>query len=415
MSRRVLWLCALAFGGAFTACVADHSALEKKPDVGGAGSEAGGASGASGGFAQIGGSGGVAANGGGHPDDEPPGTSVLTIVNGVVDAPRLALCFASVDADANVVPFGEPLGQAPLEYGQSLALREIPGADLAHDTLQPLVIAGELELIAGLDCAAAIAQARAEEQLAVALEGAAGSDDGVAGESSSLGGARGEGGAAGETGAAHGGTGGAAPVEVRARLRVRGLPAIPSGTLSAGRSLLLVANGCLGGATYHSSASVQYCGTGYSAGTPTVSAVLVSLSRLIAFQRVGMQLVNASLASAPVQLNARPPIPSTDAGISIASGVAAGQVAPRPATVLNSVFDYGSARNYRLELSSQGTAQFSFSWSAALALGGLTELADGATYAIVFSGPRGDLPAQPNLWNAPTLTVVAVEPEPVAQ
>ena len=174
MSRRVLSLCALVLGGAFSACSADHSALEKKAGSGRGGQGAGGTSGLGGTFPQIGGVGGASANGG-HADDEPPGTSVLTVVNGVVDAPRIALCFAKVDVDGNVTPFGDPLGNAPLEYGQALALHDIAGADLGHDTLQPAVIAGELNLTGGLDCEAAIERARSEEALDAASDGSAGS------------------------------------------------------------------------------------------------------------------------------------------------------------------------------------------------------------------------------------------------
>src|SRR6186713_3684297 len=103
MLRRGLWLGSLVCAGAFVACVTNHEALEKKP-AGRGGSDAGGASAAGGRPNQLGGFGGEAANAGGHADDEPPGESVLTIVNGVVDAPSVALCLAKVDADGNVIP-----------------------------------------------------------------------------------------------------------------------------------------------------------------------------------------------------------------------------------------------------------------------------------------------------------------------
>ena len=163
MLRRGLWLGSLLSAGAFVACVTNHDALSKKP-AGRGGSDAGGNS-AGGAPSHHGGSGGEVASGGGHADDEPPGESVLTIVNGVVDAPRVALCLAKVDAEGNVTPFGSPLTDEPLEYGQSLVLREVEGVDFETDGLEPFVIAGELSLIAGLDCDAAIKRARSEEAL----------------------------------------------------------------------------------------------------------------------------------------------------------------------------------------------------------------------------------------------------------
>ena len=222
------------------------------------------------------------------------------------------------------------------------------------------------------------------------------------------------GGAAGETqagasGSAEAGASGSAGA-ARSRLRVRGLPAMPAGTLSAGRSLLLVANGCLGGMTYTSSNAELYCGKGYSERQPTVSAVLVSLSRKVAFERVGMQVVHASLASGALDVHSRPPFPSSDTGFSIAGSLVPGQVAPRPASVLNSVLDYGIAQRHVLEVSDQASMPFVRSWEQALTLGSLDELKNGGTYALVISGPRGALPAIPELWNAAALTAVAADP-----
>ncbi len=403
------------------ACVTNHDALEKKPAGEGGGGN-GGASAGAGGPAHLGGFGGEAANGGGHADDEPPGESVLTIVNGVVDAPSVALCLAKVDADGNVTPLGSPLTDEPLGYGQSVVLREVEGVDFATDGLEPIVIAGDLELIAGLDCEAAIERARSEEALSdggsdLGAGGAAGDGSGT-----SVPAAAGNGGSAGEGGGSFsegggsssedGGSAGASagPPAVRSALRVRGLPAISAGTLNAGRSLVFVANGCMGGATYSGAAAAQYCGAGYTPREPTVSAILVSLSRQVSSDHVAMQVVHASLANAQVDVRSRPPFPSMDAGIAITS-VVMGQVAPRPASIQNTLFDLGSARKFRVSVETQGDSLFAQSWTSVLAQGGLSELKNGAGYALVFNGPRADLSAVPDLWNAAMLTAIAVDPE----
>jgi len=401
MIRRELWLGALLWAGAFVGCVTNHDALEKKP-AGHAGSDAGGTSGIAGAPTHLGGFGGEAANAGGHSDDEPPGESVLTIVNGVVDAPRVALCLAKVDPDGNVTPFGSPLTDEPLEYGQSLVLREVDGVDFATDGLEPFVIAGELDLIAGLDCETAIELARSEEAQSDGKSGDFGGA-GAAGEGGGAGlsGAAGEGGSAGDSGGLPG---------VRSALRVRGLPAISAGTLDAGRSLAFVANGCMGGTTYGGAAAEKYCGLGYRPRQPTVSAILVSLSRRLAPDHVALQVVHASLATGQVDVRSRPIVPLMDPGIAIAS-VRMGQVAPRPASVLNTVFDLGSARNYLLEVSSQGDGLFSQSWSSVLSLSGVKELKNGVGYALVVSGPSAGSMAVPNLWNGGVFTAIPVSPE----
>src|SRR5882724_4735147 len=152
MVRRDRWLGTLILAGSLAGCVTDHDALQKKPDVG-SGAGAGGAPAVAGAPTIIGGgSDGEAASGGGHADDEPPGKSVLTIVNGVVDARSVVLCFAKLDAAGGVTPFGQPLTQAPFGYGQNLVLSDVVGATLQTDTLEPLLIAGQLDLVSGLSC-----------------------------------------------------------------------------------------------------------------------------------------------------------------------------------------------------------------------------------------------------------------------
>ena len=410
MAFRGLGLAFLLFSAGFVACVSNHEALEKKP-TGRGGNGSSGAFAAAGAPSHRGGTGGDGANGGGHADDEPPGESVLTIVNGIVDAPRVALCLAQVAADGSVTPLGSPLTEAPLEYGQSLVVREVDGVDFDTDGLQPVVIAGELTLVAGLDCDAAIRRAREEEARTEGTDSELG-QAGAGGDSSGLAlpPSAGSGGEGGGEWPAQGGAGGATPRSVRSALRVRGLPAISAGTLNAGRSLLFVANGCMGGATYGGAQAERYCGSGYTPGVPTVSAIVVSLSRQVSTDRVALQAVHASLASAQVEFRSRPAFPNTGAGISIAS-VLFGQVAPRPASIQNTLFDLGSSRKYQVSLAQQGEVVFSDSWTSVLAIGGLSELKDGEGYALVFNGPEPDAKAVPNLWNSAVITAIPVNPE----
>lgn len=403
--------------GSLAACVTNHAALEKRPIVASGGGGAGGSSGAR---AQVGGAPGNGGSGGGHLDDEPPGKNALTLVNGVVDAPELVLCLTRVDSRGAVVPIDAPLGEGALAYGQSLVVSDLSDSKLANQTLELFAIAGDLSLIAGLDCEAAMALAQMEEFGVADSSGSAG-QAGSAGEGGAGAGVRiaanvlSDGGVGGAAGA--GGEGGATP-EPRSRLRLRALPAIPSGTLNQGRSLVFVLNGCMGGSGYSGPSPEAYCGLGYDEHQPTIAALLVSLSRPYAGDHVGMQVVNASLANGRIQVASRPPSSSLSQGsdLSITGNVLEGQVAPRPANVSSSASDYGIQHRYVLEVSSSDNAPFRESWSDVLAQSGFKGLTDGTTYALVFSGPESDLEGVPGLWNAPLLTLIAADPEsPAAQ
>jgi len=145
----------------------------------------------------------------------------------------------------------------------------VAGAELGTDTLQPIIIAGQLDLITGLGCEDAVARAQDEEAASINANahasdvGQAGTDDGGAssGGSGNPAGGISSGGSAG---------GGAATASPRAYACVI-CPQIPAGTLSAGRSILYVATGCMGGATYDATNSSEYCGDGYTGATPTLS------------------------------------------------------------------------------------------------------------------------------------------------
>ncbi|HEX3773218.1 MAG TPA: hypothetical protein VHV51_02080 [Polyangiaceae bacterium] len=386
--RLLAWVAALGLCAA-SACETDHDALEKMPNQGPIAAGSGGHAGTSTQMPTAGSS-GTSGGTGGHPDDEPPGASVLTIVHGVVDAPSIALCLATVADGGAPAPFGKPLSDAPLDFGQSLVLSAIDGADPANDVIQPFVIAGELEFVSGLDCAGAIALAQTEEAAVASAETAA------------------AGASAGEGGAGEGGAGGAPP-EVQARLRVRALPAFPAGTLNGGRSYLLVALGCMGGSGYDASNAEAYCGAGYSETAPTFGAAFAAMSRATSSGGVGLQVMQASLATDSIRVDSAPPPLSPDQRITIATGVAEGELWPRPAYIDHSAADYDVSTT-GLEITSQVSRPFSQSWLDVLARGAIGMPADGSNYTIVLIGPRTDL-TNTALWNAPAITIVPVDPK----
>ncbi len=429
---------------AVNACTTDHDALEKKSNQG-SGALGGGGAGGSSSHIIGAGTGGDTSATGGHPDDEAPGTNVFTFVHGIVDAPSVVVCLTTVDASGAVTPIGQPLSKAPLAYGASIVLTDIPGVDPAKDVIEPYVIAGELELVSGLDCAAAIALAQTEEgplnpppgndgTAGAAEAGAGGALGGsTSGGSAGFGGASGSGGALGGgsggalggaggssgTGGAGGslalsisfadagagGEGGAAP-EAQPRLRARALPALPAGTLNAGRSYLMVANGCLGGAGFSAPNAEEYCGAGYAERSPTVSAVLAALSRVTAPNRLGTQVLHASLGTSTVSVFSRSPPPSLEGSVQIVTNLVTGELGPRPANVGDAAADYGSTQGYNVDIEQHSTTVFAQTWKDVLTHGGVSALADGSNYTLVLIGPEADVKGGAAFWNAPAITIV---------
>jgi hypothetical protein len=172
-------------------------------------------------------------------------------------------------------------------------------------------------------------------------------------------------------------------------IRMLPLTVIPAGTLEGGRGHLLVATGCV-----HDPA----CGS-----PATLSAVLVALSRIVLPGRVGLQAVNASQGSGALDFASKP---ASEAETAFVAGVAYGSIAPFPPFLDRPQ----SAYPLSAVLEARGAAgTIASTWSAALARGGLTALADGRTYAALAIGPDPALTAQSS-WNASTLTVVPTEP-----
>jgi hypothetical protein len=403
---------ALSALGLAVACVTDHGALKKKPDSAGGGS--GGQAGSSGGFGNVAGSGGQSGSGGQGGGAEPPGDNVLTLLHGAVDAESIVFCFARFDPDSGAVTHaGSPVPEGGLRFGRRASFAELAGLDFAADSLQPFVIAGDLDLLEGLSCEQAVAEAEAEELDPQALgPGGAGGAPGEGGAPGSAGTGEGgatDGGAAGAPGAA--GQGGAPPEvpPLPPRLRVRALPVLPKGTLAGGRSYLFVAAGCFGGPAFTDPIDEAICGAGYAADAPTLTPVLVTLSRLTEFGEVGVQVVHASLATPEFDLSATPPANSGDFPISLGTNVTLGEVSPRPPRFGFSKIELGAnTSTWSVDILMEGMKKSEF-WPTIITRGGIEELLDGQTYALVVVGPRADINGF-SWWNQAVISAVPTEP-----
>ena len=394
---RALLLTLILAAGAGSACTTNHDALARQPKAGSSGGGAGGSSGfGTGGFGNTGDQ--TSQGGRMNPDDEPLGDNVLTIVNGVIDAPSVRLCFARVDANGETAELaGSPLPE--LGYAASTVLTQLDGLSLVDDVIQPWVISGDLARIKRLDCNAAVALAQAEEAAVTPLAEA------------NAGGGAGAGGAAGAAAAGDSGAAGAPempPLQMPS-LRARPLAALPAGTVNIGRSILMVLTGCIGGAAYSDHIDTSACGDGYSPTSSTLQPVIVKLSRDLRFDKVGLQAVHASLPTGSLDIRA-----SGDKGavsLVFASSLSFGSIEPRPADTRFTPVELGVEQsNYGLQaVDDNGDVVYQEAWSDILAVSGIDAIAPARTYTSVFLGPD-PLLIKKGWWNASAFALIDNDP-----
>lgn len=399
-ASRVLLLLFGLTAAASGACTTNHDALARQPHAGTGGS-AGTGGGGTGGTGLVGtGNTDDQTDQGGrlNPDDEPKGDNVLTIVNGVIDAQSMRLCFAHVDSDGQTSDFaGDPLPE--LGYAESTVLTQLDGFSLADDVIQPWAIAGDLSLIEKLDCTAAVALAQSEEaKVTPAAPGSGGQGN--------AGGA----GAGGDVTASVGGAGGSdeQPAELPA-LRARPMAALPAGTVNIGRSILMVVTGCLGGAAYRDKIDTSACGADYTPDTPTLAPLVVKMSRIVHFDKVGLQGVHGSLATAPVDVRV-----SGDKGavsLAIATSLAYGAIEPRPANVQFGPDEIGvGLSNYGLQaVDAGGGILYQDDWVHLLKASGLAPMVADRNYTAIFLGPD-PLLIKIGWWNKSAFALVDSDP-----
>lgn len=396
----MVWLRCLLVTVAIAGCTTNHDTLARRPPASGGASGSGG----TGGTGLGSGNTGNVANGGRvNPDDEPAGVDVLTIVNGVVDADSVRLCFARLGegaAEGELV--GEPMQE--LNYARSTVLTELPGLDFETDTIQPWVLSGDFSLLDGLSCQKSVELARQEEAKVTPHDEPR--DPGLGGAPGAEEAAGGSGGAVGETeGGAGGGAPDPGPALEKPALRARPVAALPSGSLVTGRSLLLVLSGCLGGAYYRDAIQASICGQGYAPDEPSVQPVLVKLSRDLAFDKVGLQAVQAALAVGSVDVKA-----GSDGALTFASGLGFGSIAPRPADVRFGIVELGiSAIDSGLQAVGSEGVLLERSWFSIRDASGIDSIATARSYTAILIGPD-PLVIKHGWWHEATFTLVDNDP-----
>lgn len=385
-ARRNLLALFTLLGAAIFACEGDHDALKKQnpPATGGAAGSAADAAPD------------VELDVGPDVFVEPTGPSKLTLLHGVVDATRIAYCFARVVDGLPEPVLGSPLPAAGLSWGAALAVSELPGLDWAKDDVLPIVVAGDFSLLGGKSCADAIALAESFAQ----PDADAAVDDADASPY--------------DAGDAPSDAPSDAPAVLPPppKLRAAELPVLPAGTLSMGWSLLFAATGCIGGPAFSDPLETYVCGAAYTPSTPTLTPVLVPLSRVTKPGAMGLMVVNAALAADPISVTSAHPKGSSIPGISVAYNVVFGSVAPRPPLLGYSATGFGAPISASLlEVTSQNASSpfYTQTWKDALAFGELSDVLDEATYALVLVGPRPNNPAA-KWWNGPRVTALPAAP-----
>ncbi len=249
------------------ACASSPSDLGRDDDA------SAGPSTATAGGAGAGGSGGAGAGGvggGEAPPVEPDGPTTITIVNGLADAERAAICLLASPADPGDP--ASPLPAAGLEPGGSLRLESgtLPSSDV-----EVVLLAGPASAFGALSCRD------------------------VASDPSSV-----------------------------SELSVVSLGVLPESVFEARRSWLLGVTGCAM-PDHVEPETLAACGPSYAFGFPDPSVVLAPMSRLADPGAVNLQTVHVSAPTLIYDWFVRTSFDGS-APVGIAQGVVQGQAAPFP-------------------------------------------------------------------------------------
>lgn len=292
---------------------------------------------------------------------EPPGPDTLILVQGAVDAPRVFFCWAKIALDGKISAMGRPVPESGLGYGEAWIPTEITNFDRQSESLVPLAMASDS--LPTMDCAAALGRAQQPE--------AAGA---VSGESD---------------------------------VRVTALPALPASTLTRGRAYLLTLRGCFGGRVpLNDSHAEALCGAGYADGRTTLSAHLVSPSRLVRSNQVGLQVAYEAVWEQDATTSLKVVVQEPDQSPRVLIGsVSPGQLT-RPTFLDLATFGADQGESRVQITGTSGTSIAEEQWSALLARAKLTSLASNHAYDLVLVGPSLSRVWETTPYNPPAMVLV---------
>jgi hypothetical protein len=192
---------------------------------------------------------------------------------------------------------------------------------------------------------------------------------------------------------------------------VRSLGIVPGEVLTAERSILLVANGCLGGTDHSDPLEESVCGLGYEPELGNAGLIAGFMSRIALSDKVPLQFAQASVAMPPYDLKVK-----THASASpqaVITGWSLGALQPFPPFLVLSQQALAQPNEARLGVypSSAQDPVFEAPWSVAFANSELSasDVQNGRGLVFVAVGPAPTVPVGP-WWQGHTYTVVLADP-----
>ncbi|HQK20960.1 MAG TPA: hypothetical protein PLJ27_26090, partial [Polyangiaceae bacterium] len=284
------------------------------------------------------------------------GPSVFTFFHGIPNARALRLCFLAGKA-TSMVPLpvlAMPSDTLGLLYGSAFSAQSLEGADLAAQDIQPVVYTGAVETIQGRRC---------DELEAV-------------------------------------------PEKITRTI----LPVVPAGTLSRGRSVLMIAAGCAP-MQVEDPDTQSVCGDDYSSEKGNVTMMVASMDRSSPAGAMGVQVISASKATEKLGLDHVTAFPYK--ATVLAASLSPGKIAPRPPSKELSVANLGTSSQenlLRVFVDNSMTPVAESLLTDALDRGGLSlsSLQDGKDYTVVVAGPN---PGRQGDWfHSMVITVLPSDP-----
>jgi hypothetical protein len=324
--RTVLGAALLAAG-----CASNHDDLGQDEGASSATGSAGGQGGDGGGSAS-----GAGGGGGSAPPEEPDVSPSLTVVNGLADGERAAVCLLASPGDP--ADDATPLPSGGLAFAEALRW---PEANLPSNEVELVLVVGSASALDGAPCRALADDPAAYPELAV-----------------------------------------------------RSFGVVAAGALQAPRSWLLAFGGCaLPGHIVPETAVA--CGMGYLPDAPDPSLVLAPLSRIATADRVAIQTAHAATPGLLYDFLLRPGTDGAGA-VGVAQAVVTGQIAPSPPDDRFSAAAIGvpSFAAVSAMIPNTGVPPVERAIADALSRGGLTSaaLANGKNLAFVAVGASPALP-----------------------
>jgi hypothetical protein len=349
--------------------------------------------------------------------NEPMGRPALTLLHGASDAKTLYFCLVASVGDEDWVS-ERPLPAGGIAYGEALVVPLAegfePALNLGEATLLPIAIAAEPSDV-GANCSTLLAD------FGYAFDGVfrpVVSDAGVPpGTAQPLrdAGANLDASALQDAApplpsdAAVRFDAGADAGPVLPKLRVAELTRLLPGSLEE-RSYLLVASGCFGAPGLSADDEALLCGESFVAARSSLLGLLVPLSRVVDFGKLGLQSVNANLATTEVTVRSNPG-EMEGTFLTVASNVLLGGIGPASANRSLPLADLGMPLRdvmLNVNLGPSPDVAMSLPWAVVLDRSGL-ELRDTHAYSLVLIGPAPGLSPAP-FWNPPSIALIDNDP-----